>query len=39
MLVTAAGVALDAAQTEALIALGMAIAGALGVFLPDSKRA
>ncbi len=39
MLVTAAGVALSAAQTEAVIALGMAVAGVIGVFLPDSKQA
>ena len=39
MLVTAAGVALSAAQAEAVIALGMAIAGVIGVFLPDSKQA
>lgn len=39
MLVTAAGVALSAAQTEAIIALGMAVAGMIGVFLPDSKQA
>ena len=39
MLFTAAGVALSAAQTEAIIAAGMAIVGAIGVFLPDSKAA
>lgn len=39
MLLTAAGVALSAAQTEAIIAAGMAIVGAIGVFLPDSKPA
>lgn len=37
MLLTAAGVALDAAKTEAIIALGMALAGALGAFLPDRR--
>jgi hypothetical protein len=37
MLLTAAGVALSAAQTEAIIVAGMAIVGAIGVFLPDSK--
>ena len=39
MLLTALGVALDAAQTEAVIALGMALVGAVGVFLPDSRPA
>lgn len=39
MLLTALGVALDAAQTEAVIAVGMALAGAVGVFLPDTKLA
>lgn len=39
MLATAAGVVLSAAQTEALIALGMAVAGAIAVFLPDSPKA
>jgi len=38
MLLTAAGVSLDVAQTEALIATGMAIVGLLGVFLPDSAQ-
>jgi len=39
MLLTAAGVALSAAQTEALVALGMAVAGVIGVFVPDAKKA
>lgn len=39
MLLTALGVALDAVQTEAVIALGMALVGAIGVFLPDSRPA
>lgn len=39
MLLTALGVALDAVQTEAVIALGMALVGAVGVFLPDSRPA
>ena len=38
MMITAAGVALDVAQTEALIAAGMALVGVLGVFLPDRKE-
>jgi len=38
MLLTALGVALDAVQTEAVIALGMALVGAVGVFLPDSRN-
>jgi hypothetical protein len=38
MLITAAGVVLDAAQTEAVIAVGMAIVGAIGVFLPDRRE-
>lgn len=37
MLLTAAGVALSAAQTEAIIAAGMALVGLIGVFVPDSK--
>ena len=36
-LLTALGVSLGAAQAEAVIAVGMAIAGALGVFLADKK--
>jgi hypothetical protein len=36
-LVTAAGVTLEPGQTEAIIALGLAVIGAIGVFLPDSK--
>lgn len=39
MLLTAAGVALNAAQMEAIVSVGMAIAGAIGVFLPDAKSA
>lgn len=39
MLLTAAGVALNAAQTEAVVSVGMALAGLLGVFLPDNKPA
>lgn len=39
MLLTAAGVALNAAQMEAVVSIGMAIAGAIGVFLPDNKAA
>lgn len=39
MLLTALGVALDAAQTEAVVALGMALVGVVGVFLPDSRPA
>jgi hypothetical protein len=38
MLLTALGVALDAVQTEAVIALGMALVGAVGVFLPDNRN-
>ncbi len=37
MLFTAAGVALSAAQSEAIIAAGIALAGVIGVFLPDAK--
>lgn len=39
MLLTALGVVLDTVQTEAVIALGMALVGAVGVFLPDSRPA
>jgi hypothetical protein len=37
MMFTAAGVVLSAAQTEAVIAAGMALVGAIGVFLPDRR--
>jgi hypothetical protein len=36
-LLTALGIALSAAQTEALIAVGMAVSGAIGVFVADKK--
>lgn len=35
MLLTAAGVTLNVAQTEAIIAAGMALVGLLGVFTTD----
>lgn len=37
-LLTAVGVALTPEQTEAVVAAGLAIIGALGLFLPDSKK-
>jgi hypothetical protein len=36
-LLTALGIALSAAQTEAIIAVGMAVSGAIGVFVADKK--
>jgi hypothetical protein len=36
-MITALGVALSPDQQTAVISLGMAIVGALGVFLPDQK--
>jgi hypothetical protein len=38
MMFAAAGITLDVAQTEAIIAVGMALVGALGVFLPDRRK-
>lgn len=38
LLATAIGVTLTPEQKEAVIALGLAIAGALGAFTPDSKK-
>jgi len=36
-LLTAAGVALSPAQGEAVVALGLAVIGAIGVFTADKK--
>ena len=37
-LMTAIGVRFTAVQSDALLALGLAIAGVIGVFSPDSKK-
>lgn len=37
-LLTAVGVVLTPEQTEAVVAAGLAVIGALGVFLPDSQK-
>ncbi len=37
MLATALGVKLDPSQMNAIVALGMAVAGAIAVFVPDKK--
>lgn len=37
MLATAAGVVFSSAQTEAVIAAGLALAGLVGAFSPDKK--
>lgn len=37
MLATAAGVVFSAAQAEAIIAAGLALAGLVGAFSPDKK--
>lgn len=37
-LVTALGVTLSPAQSAAIIAFGLALAGAISVFLPDSLK-
>jgi hypothetical protein len=36
-MLTALGIALDAAKIDALVAAGMAISGAIGVFVADKK--
>jgi hypothetical protein len=36
-IITAAGIALDPAQTEAIVAAGLAVIGILGAFFPDKK--
>jgi hypothetical protein len=36
-LLTALGIAMDAAKTEALVAAGMAISGAIAVFVADKR--
>lgn len=36
-IITAAGISLEPGQTEAIVALGLAVIGAIGVFLPDGK--
>jgi len=36
-LLTALGVAMDVAKTEALVAAGMAISGAIAVFVADKR--
>jgi ribosomal protein L12E/L44/L45/RPP1/RPP2 len=36
-IVTAAGIAIDPAQAEAIVALGLAVIGAIGVFFADKK--
>jgi hypothetical protein len=38
LLATAAGVTMDQDQAEALIALGMAVAGLIAVFFPDARK-
>jgi hypothetical protein len=37
-MLTALGVVLRPDQQEAVISIGLAVVGALGVFLPDAKR-
>ena len=37
LIITAAGAKLNPEQTEAIIGAGLALAGLLGVFLPDPK--
>lgn len=37
-LLTAVGVVLTPEQTEAVVAAGLAVIGALGLFLPDSQK-
>ena len=37
-LLTAVGVVLTPEQTEAVVAAGLAVIGALGVFLPDAQK-
>lgn len=37
-LLTALGVSLNPDQQSAIISVGLAIIGAIGVFLPDSKK-
>lgn len=37
-LLTAVGVVLSPEQTEAVVAVGLAVIGALGLFLPDFKK-
>lgn len=36
-LLTAAGITLNPAQTEAIIAAGLALIGVIGAFFPDKK--
>lgn len=36
-LLTVAGISLDSEQTEAVVVAGMALAGLLGVFLPEGR--
>lgn len=36
-LVTAVGITLSPEQGEAIVALGLAVMGALGAFIPDAK--
>jgi hypothetical protein len=36
-ILTAAGVALDPAQADAIVAIGLAVIGVLGAFFPDKK--
>lgn len=34
---TAAGIALDPAQADAIVAVGLAVIGVIGAFFPDKK--
>lgn len=36
-ILTAAGIALDPAQADAIVAAGLALIGVLGAFFPDKK--
>lgn len=36
-IITAAGIALDPAQMDAIVAMGLAVIGVIGAFFPDKK--
>jgi len=36
-IITAAGISLDPAQMEAIVAAGLAVIGVIGAFFPDKK--
>lgn len=38
LLLTSLGITLSPEQAEAIIAIGMAVAGAVGVFAPDGRK-